>query len=195
MPILNQVLKNYENTLLNYKYEIKFIDENKIEQSISFEFKKDNLKHLLGLHKISQYNLKDKNNKPRYPASLIYKKIKEKQITYKDIQSTTKSDEVSIRAIHFLELSYILDDRLTNTIYLFKKNKYNGKTQIKSEYILYMDKGSFSLNFGIAKDPIKRYYYPETWFINERNKEKFIKNQTKLKIKAIIKTKIKKRDS
>lgn len=184
MPILQQVLKNYENILMPYEYELTF--KNSLGQIgvIKIEFKKENLKHLLGIHKIPPYD-----NNQRYSGNLVFNQIKNNTLKYSNLLTQSKSEEVTVRIIHFLELSYLFEENILKNIYLFDRTNFTGRTNIKAKYILYLDKVCFSLNFGIALDMIKNYYYPETWFINERDKDKYIKNQEKLDIISIKKIK------
>lgn len=204
MPILHQIQKIYDTQLLPYRFEIDVIKgvntvKRKIKkyksgkeryfkyemETLKFEFKEENLKHLLGIHKIKPYN-----NHTRYSAKLIYNQIKNKSLLYSHITKQNKSDEVSIRSIHFLELSYLLNHLITDKIYYFDAKKYKGNTQIKSQYIIYNDKGNFALYFGLAIDAQKGYIYPETWFIREMNKDDIISNQQCYNIAAIRQIKI-----
>lgn len=196
MPILQQVLKTYENILMPYKYEINFKDSKENIETIIIEFKHDNIKHLLGIHKIPPYDESFKNRKtgklvPRYSGKLIFQQIKSGKLKYLDLLNQSKSEEVTIRIIHFLELSYLLDSNFTKKLYSFDSTKYNGHSQINSKFIIYLDKVSFSLNFGIASSSKngKTYYYPETWFVKERDKDKYIENQEEFEIVSICKIK------
>lgn len=196
MPILQQVLKTYENVLMPYKYEITYLDSHKNKETINLEFKHDNIKHLLGIHKIPPYDeiIRDRRtgkSVPRYPGKLIFQQIKSGKLKYSNLLNQSKSEEVTIRIIHFLELSYLLDSNFTKKLYSFDPSKYNGNSKINSKYIVYSDKIAFSLNFGIASriNNGKSYYYPETWFVRERDKNKYIENQDEFEIISIIKTK------
>lgn len=184
MPILQQVQKVYDNLLMPYRYEVSFLKNGKVE-TLKFQFKADNLKHLLGIHKIKPYN-----NKIRYPGQLIYNKIKNKTLLFSHLHSKPACKDITTRIIHLLELDYLFNDSITKNIYEFDKNIYQGSTNIKSKYIIYNDKISFSLNLGLARNPHKSYIYPETWFIRDRDKDKYIKGQNKYDIISIKKTKI-----
>ena len=65
---------------------------------------------------------------PRYPVEMLYRKIANKSITLADIMNHSTSDEVLIRTIHFLEMEYVLNDKISDKIYLFDKSKFNGRT-------------------------------------------------------------------
>lgn len=184
MPILQQVQKVYDNILMPYKYEVNFLKNGKTE-TLKFEFKANNLKHLLGIHKIKPYD-----DKTRHPGQLIYNRIKNGTLMFSHLQSDPACKDITTRIIHLLELSYLFNDSITKHIYEFDKRKYRGRTGIKSKYIIYNDKISFSLNFGLAKNNQKAYIYPETWFIRERDKDRYINGQNKYDIISINKTKI-----
>lgn len=188
MPILHQVQKVFQDLLLPYKYEIDVLKKYEtvkrkstkkmspsqktflipIIETLKFEFKPEDFKHLLGLHKTLPCS--------RYTPTLLYTKILHKQITYSNIPNPN-ADDIAKRIIHFLELTYLLNDNISKKIYYFDSTKYPGRTQIKSKYIIYLDKENFSLNFGLGIDPTLNYIYPETWFVRERKKDAYILNQ------------------
>ncbi len=197
MPILNQLHKIYTNNLMGKKFIITY-DENGINKKLKLEFKKEHLKHILGLHKIPPYNEMKKikgKNIPRYPAEMLYRKIANKTITLANIMNHSTSDEVLIRAIHFLEMEYVLNDKISDKIYLFDKSKFNGKTNINSNYILYIEKQNFSLHLGlkIVKhiSSTEMEVIPETWFFRETlgssSCDDYVKNQINYKIISIEK--------
>ncbi len=173
MPILNQLHKIYTNNLMGKQFIITY-GENGINKKLRIEFKREHLKHILGLHKIPPYNeIKNIKGKkiPRYPAEMLYRKIANKSITLADIMNHSTSDEVLIRAIHFLEMEYVLSDKISDKIYLFDKSKFNGRTSLNSNYIRYIEKQNFSLHLGLKTvkniSLVEMEVIPETWFLEK----------------------------
>ena len=174
MSILLKVVKDFDKNLKPYIYKIEL--ENGV--FLEFTFKKENLKHLLGLHK-TIYN--------KFFATLIYKNIKNKKITLEKLSKDKAYSDIEMRILNFSRIKDILDIKIGDEIIVFDKTKLKN-CSLNSEYIIFDKLTGETLHLGVAKG--KHVFYPETWFIREgHGKNKYIENQLKIKVKQFQKIK------
>jgi hypothetical protein len=168
MSILQKIVKDFDKNLKPYIYKIEL--ENGV--ILEFSFKKENLKHLLGLHKTSYNN---------FFSTLIYKNIKNGKITLKKLSKDKYFSDIEIRILNFSRIKDILNIQMGDEIIVFDKTKLKN-CNLNSEYIIFDEETGETLHLGIAKG--SHIYYPETWFIREgHSKDKYIENQFRIKVK------------
>lgn len=174
MSLLLKIIKDFDEHLKPYEFIIE-LDNGKI---IEFNFKKENIKHLLGLHK----TIFD-----QFYATLIYKKIKKGHITLEKLKDDNNFSDIETRVLKFARIKDLLNLKSGDEIIEFN-NSLLKNCDLKSEYIIYDEETGETLHIGLAKGNTK--YYPETWFIRE-NKEpdKYIKGQKRIKVKSFQKIK------
>ncbi len=165
MPQLKKILLKYDKNIRPYIYKIELEDG----RNFSFTFKKENLKHLLGLHYIF-------NNS--FSASLIYQQIKKEKLTLTFIKSAYPFyyKDIEIRVLRFEKLELLFN---TTEIIEFDSTKLLN-CKLKSSFLLFDKSTGEVLHLGLADKT--GIYYPETWFIRTQDKEKYIKNQKILKM-------------
>ena len=172
MSLLLKIIKDFDEHLKPYEFIIE-LENGKI---IEFNFKKEHIKHLLGLHK----TLFDK-----FYATLVYKKIKKGQITLEKLKKDRSFSDIETRVLKFSRIKDLLNLKNGDEIIEFKSSLLSN-CDLKSEFIIYDEETGETLHLGIAKGNLK--YYPETWFIREnKDVDKYIKNQKRVKIKSFKK--------
>lgn len=174
MSLLLKIIKDFDEHLKPYEFIIE-LENGKI---IEFNFKKEHIKHLLGLHK----TIFDK-----FYATFIYKKIKKAEITLEKLKNDNNFSDIETRVLKFARIKDLLNLKPGDEIIEFDSSLLQN-CDLKSEYIIYDEETGETLHLGLAKGNIK--YYPETWFIRE-NKEpdKYIKGQKRVKVKSFQKIK------
>lgn len=174
MSLLLKIVKDFEDYLKPYEFIIE-LENGKI---IEFNFKKEHLKHLLGLHK----TIFDK-----FYSTLIYKKIKQGEITLNKLKNDKNFSDIETRVLKFSRIKDLLNLKTGDEIIEFNSSLLKD-CDLKSEYIIYDEETGETLHLGLAKGVLK--YYPETWFIREnKNPYKYIQGQKKIKIKSFHKIK------
>jgi len=172
MSLLLKIIKDFDEHLKPYEFIIE-LENGKI---IEFNFKKENIKHLLGLHK-TIFN--------QFYATLIYKKIKKGHITLEKLKNDNNFSDIETRVLKFSRIKDLLNLKPGDKIIEFD-NSLLINCNLKSEYIIYDEDTGETLHLGLAKSNVK--YYPETWFIREgKEPNKYIKGQKKIKIKKFEK--------
>lgn len=172
MSLLLKIVKDFEDNLLPYKYKIEL--ENK--EIIEFYFKKNGLKHLLGIQKTIFDNLN---------ADLVYKQISEEILTFNKLKKQKHFSDIETRILNFSRIKDLLNLKPGDEIIKFDKSLLKNCT-LNSKYIIHNDKTGETLHLGLAKD--SNGYYPETWFVrNSKSPDKYIKGQEKIKIEKIEK--------
>lgn len=133
---------------------------------IKVVFTKNNLPHLLGLHKLVDIEELRKYSKKQVSANLIYKKLKSGEMTIEDLSKSEHFHEMKSRLDHIENLETLLFDRV---VLDFDHKKIKTKldkvkilfyTQIGNDYIhlplLLGSKGSYIPNTFLVQD--NRYY-------------------------------------
>lgn len=174
MSLLLKIVKDFDENLKPYKFIIE-LENNKI---IEFDLKKEHLKHLLGLHKTLF---------GKFYSTFIYKKIKKGEITLEKLKRDKNFSDIETRILKFARIKDLLDLKPGDEIIEFN-NLLLKNCSLKSEYIIFDEKTGETLHLGLAKGSKK--YYPETWFIREnKNANKYIKDQKRVIVKRIYKIK------
>lgn len=167
MPLLKKIQKEYDKNIRPYVFHVNLADG----RSFSFNFKKDNLKHLLGLQYIYDES---------WPGGVIYQKIKKGKITLKTIQSFPAYNGIENRILNFSRIKDLFE---TDKLIEFDVTKLKN-CSLKTKFMFFNSTSGETLHLGIAEDGS---YYPETWFIRTQDKDKYIKNQAIITIDNIIK--------
>lgn len=171
MSLLYKLVKDFDEHLRPYRYIIEFENEKIIE----FDFKKIHLKHLLGIHKTRYRNF--------YP-SLVYKKIKDKKITLKKLETDKFYSDIETRVLNFSRIKDLLNLEEGDEVIEFDSSLLNS-CDLNSEYMIFNQETGESFHLGIADEDGK--HYPETWFTRNRDIDRYIRNQKRIKIKRIQK--------
>lgn len=174
MSLLLKIIKDFDEHLKFYEFIIE-LENDKI---IKFNFKKEHIKHLLGLHK-TLFN--------KFYATFIYKKIKQGHITFEKLKKDKNFSDIETRVLKFSRIKDLLNLNPGDEIIEFNSSLLTN-CNLKSEYIIFNKNTGGTLHLGLAKGSKK--YYPETWFIREnKNSDKYIKGQKKIKIRNFKKIK------
>ena len=160
MSLLLKIIKDFDNYLRPYQFVIE-LNNGKI---IEFNFKKEQIKHLLGLHK-TIFN--------KFYSTLIYKKIKLGEITFEKLKKNKNFSDIETRVLNFARIKDMLNLKIEDEIIEFDASLLKN-CKLKSEYIIFNQETGETLHLGLAKENNK--YYPETWFIGEgKQSDKYIK--------------------
>lgn len=169
--MLLRCLNTYELLMeQNYIYEI--------EGGISFPliFKKENLVHLLGLHKLKDIRdfslLETKSGQ----AKILYRNIKNKKLKYSDIEKSVHFDEIKDRIETFTEIKDLLFEKV---IIQFNPKLIN--SNLKSNMIFYSKKNNIYLHLCIYNKG--GVTYPESFF--PRANRHYINNQIHRDVKNV----------
>lgn len=169
---------NIYNELLNKKYILHIEDDLQLELT----FSKDNLKHLLGLHKLRDVSFT--NNE----ALVVYKLIKNGIINDSILRKSSDYSRIEERIIYFHIIPVLLHSKI---IIDFDPSKIPDKTYTSklknTKYILCnrLENG-FVVHLTLAEREYNTFrYYPETFFIEHSNmyiSDQELKNITKIEI-------------
>ena len=187
---ITQLVSEFEILMKYRKIEIHLDDP--IIHMISFSFKKNHFKHLIGF----QYT-KFRNA----PSESIYKKCKKglfnlgldnklsvfdkKHEKYKEMTGSGVNKLIE-KIKNFKMINIILCDPNHNDLVDFDKTLVVGDTEQGSEYILHLEKGNVRYHLGLKKDLILNEYVPVSFFFEKDHKmNKFIEGQKQIKIKKI----------
>lgn len=144
------------NTLLNKKYVLTLEGNIKIE----LFFSKKNLKHLLGLHKLTDIELVSKRS-----GAVVYQLIKNETINDALLQSSIQYNKIAERILYFYLIPILLNSKI---IIDFDPQKipdaYVSKLK-KTDYVLYkyID-GNTIAHLTLSAAGFQKYY-PETFFV------------------------------
>ena len=123
MSLLLKIIKDFEEHILPYEFIIELTNGN----SIIFNFKKKNLKHLLGIHKTIYDNLN---------ANLVYSHIKKSKITLKNLKGQKTFSDIETRVLKFARIKDLLNLKPGDEIIEFNSSLLPN-CDLKSEYIIY----------------------------------------------------------
>ena len=177
--------------LMKYK-KIEIHLDDPIIHMISFSFKKNHFKHLIGFHYTKFRNT---------PSESIYKKCKKglfnlgldnklnvfdkKHEKYKEMTGSGVNKLIE-KIKNSKMINIILCDPNHNDLVDFDKTLVVGDTEQGSEYILHLEKGNVRYHLGLKKDLILNEYVPVSFFFEKDHKmNKFIEGQKQIKIKKI----------
>jgi hypothetical protein len=178
---MNALLEKYNDymRLKNCTAEYLLANDTKIKVT----YKEENFVHLLGLHKLTDIQLiqlfNDKTNK-KVQVKYIISRIKKEKFTDTMVQSSIFYHTIAERYENF---TYDNLTTLTYTDAIINFNPTLIKSKIKSDYLLYEQKGNQKYNhLGIALDPVTGERYIETFF--HQNTDMYIIGQQTMKIKS-----------
>ena len=173
------LLKKYKDYIRLQKCKAEYRLSNSM--IVSFEYKKENFIHMLGLHKlrdiqvIKMYN--DKSNQ-KVKANYVLSRIKKGKLTDSLIKASVFYSNIKERYENF---SYENLTTLTYTDAIINFNPTLIKSKLKSIYILYEEKEDGTYNhLGISKDNKTQNFYIETFF--HQVTDMYIKGQTIVEI-------------
>lgn len=164
------------NELMKYNYTYK------LDGGITFtlKFKKEDLPHLLGLHKLIDYNIFKQLADKKHVAGKIYKMIAEKDkansITYDYISKSQFFNVISNRIDNFHSIKDLL---FSQVIINFDNSKID--TKLESNVILFEKKTNKYLHLCIVNKNHKTY--PETFIVESSNY--YVKDQDRRLVKNI----------
>ena len=163
---LQELIEDYERDLLGNRYT--FIFDNNDE--ISFEIKKKNVPHLLGIGHLPLRQVSGKY------ASQIYTMLKNGSLTIDHIVSVPKHKEVYKKIMNFHYLAAMLHSG--DAVKIVKRIG-----SLNSSYLLYLDHAPKEIiHLGIAKDHAGRWS-PESLLVLQRDVTSYIDGQIPMSIK------------
>ena len=164
--LLETIENDYEN-LIEIEY-VFTLDNNGI---VSLEFKKENLPHLIGLHKLKGSvneirRMEDINDKGITPAN-IFQHLRNNNVDYNALKGCSHWDDhiknrmenFSYENIH----SILRQSTMFNFIYDPQKTKND-----KAKYVLIDKKNGLFLQFYIGYDNGKDEYFPNSFVANNK---------------------------
>lgn len=181
MNTIKETFEDYEK-LIKTKIKIP-LDNGDI---IQFEFRKQDLPHLLGLQHLDDIQILFEYKEKRISASELYDRMNgtlEPIIDPEEFKSSSNFDEIYENRIQYFSSDNILDIIHANQIVKFKANKMNGFASRlnKVDYIFwkqFQDKdgkiGYFGIGF-MSTGKTSDTEYPNTFFF--RYDDAYIKNQ------------------
>lgn len=166
MDNLLETIKNDYEKLCNKEY-VFYLDT---RESVMLMFKKENLPHLIGLHKLKQYypeirQMVDKNDY-RVTAKNIFKIFEKKNINYTDIKGSLGwNTHLQDRMEKF---TYEKIDSILRQTTMFEYIYEKGKTKnTKAKYVLIDKVDKLFLQLYIGYDEEKRIYFPNSYVPNK----------------------------
>lgn len=141
MGKIAELAKSYEK-FIKKKY-IYYLDDG---TSFNVIFEKKRFAHLLGLHKIIDVPQLQKLSKKQYSGARIFKEVKEKIISDKQIFESHYFEKIENRYIHFLKLEDIVFQKV---VYHFDKTKAVSK--IDADMMLYSIENNMYLHLFLVK--------------------------------------------
>lgn len=162
---LQQIIEDYERDLMGNVYTFLFSNH----AEISFEIKKRNVPHLLGIGRLPLRQVQG-----RY-ANELYTLLKKGKLTLEQVTSVPSHKEVYKKIMNFHHIITILHGGDA-----VKAVKRIGT--LKSAYLLYLDhRPNEIIHLGIAQDDADGWY-PESLLVLQRNVTAYIDDQLPLKI-------------
>lgn len=148
-----------------YKYILR-PHKSKEEFEINIIFFRENLPHLLAIHKIVP-----QPNTYLYKGANGYNGIVNENITIEKLINIDSQKPIADRILPTIEnrlTCFYLIPRLMNEckIVKFSQENVRGNSNIKSDFILYSEELGVKLNLGVIKEQIdKKIYVPETFIV------------------------------
>ena len=157
---LQQLIDDYEQDILGNVYTFYLSNG----ETLSFEIKKKNVPHLLGIGKMPLRQVRGKY------ANELYTMLKRGQITMSHIVSVRDHKEVYKKIMNFHHIINML-----HCGDMVKVVKRIGS--LSSSYLLYLDhQPTEIIHLGLAQDSADNWY-PESLLILQRNVTAYIDNQ------------------
>lgn len=170
---------NEYKTVVGYTMRYEFVDGGEV----SYTFHKKNFPHLIGLQKLIDIPIINDFNDPskqKISAGFLISRIKKGRFLNENIvRSSTHFYEIQERFDNFSR-DNLLTVSYTDAVIDFNALKIG--SVLKSNYILFENKGKGFDHLGIAVDKLGRTYV-ETFFYNPT--DLYIKNQKIVKIKKV----------
>lgn len=163
---LQNLIENYERDLMGNVYTFVFANG----EEISFEIKKRNVPHLLGIGHLPLRQVHGKY------AGQLYQMLKSGSLTLDHVVSVPSHKEVykKIKNFHYIISMLHSGDAV-------KVVKRVGS--LNASYLLYLDhRPDEIIHLGIAKDEVGNWY-PESLLVLQRDVTAYIDNQIPLDIK------------
>lgn len=164
---LKQIQEYYVENILGkiFRFTLR-PHRSKNELEIEIKFFEDTLPHLLGIQKVVP-----KYMKASYQGQSGYDKIKDGTITIDTLRRfddlRKREDKVLPKIESRLTHFFLLEELLLNCN-MVKFNNIEGKSQLRSELILYHDALNVRLHLGVLKEQSdKDLYVAETFFVNK----------------------------
>ena len=167
---LEKLIENYERDLMGNVYSFAFSNDD----AISFEIKKRNVPHLLGIGRLPLRQVHGKY------AIQLYAMLKNGKITLEHITSVSGHKEVYKKIMNFHHIVAML--HCGEAVKVVKRIG-----SLNSSYLLYLDHQPTEIvHLGIGADNAGGWY-PESLLVLQRNVTAYIDNQLPL---AIVEFKI-----
>lgn len=181
---LKLIQEFHDEIIAKYIYVYKL----KNGTELRIRFYKENLPHLLGIHKV----VKDKKLRKLYQGENGYNRIVSGDIDIQDLKNKDnqlkdhekKLGEITPKITCFHLIPKLLEEC---TIVKFYPERVRGNCTLKSEFILFHEELGIKLHLGVLKDTINStVYVPETFIpksARARDKNRYTEGQ---EFKAII---------
>ena len=173
MSKLKTILEAFTNLCC---YDYHYIIDSGIE--VKLIIKKENLPHLLGLHKLVDIESLRKYSKNKIAAKVIYKDIKNGNLTYDKISQSEHFKKIEDRLNHIGNVESLLFDRI---VLDFDNTKIN--TKIKSDILMYRKIKKDFVHLCLVKNS-RGEYVPETLLVQQD--KYYIRKQKELKVLKLI---------
>lgn len=162
---LQQIIDDYERDLMGNVYTFLFSNH----EEISFEIKKRNVPHLLGIGRLPLRQVRGRF------ANELYTLLKNGTITLDHVTSVPKHKEVYKKIMNFHHIITMLHGG--DSVKVVKRIG-----TLKSAYLLYLDhQPNEIIHLGIAQDEAGGWY-PESLLVLQRNVTAYIDGQLPLEI-------------
>ncbi len=162
---LRQLIEDYERDLMGNVYTFLFSNG----EEISFEIKKQNVPHLLGIGRLPLRQVRGRF------ANELYALLKCGGLTLEHVTSVPRHKEVYKKIMNFHHIITML--HCGDAVKVVKRIG-----SLRSSYLLYLDhQPDEIIHLGIGKDEAGGWY-PESLLILQRNVTVYIDNQLPLEI-------------
>lgn len=157
---LQDLILEYERDLMGNVYTFLLSDG----ETISFEIKRSNVPHLLGIKRLQLRQVQGKY------ANYIYSMLKDGTLTLEHVVSVPKHKEVYKKIMNFHAISTML--HAGNAVKIVKRIG-----TLNSSYLLYLDhRPREMIHLGIGRDA-EGNWYPESLLVLQRNVTAYIDGQ------------------
>jgi len=162
---LQQLIEDYERDILGNTYSFFFSNGD----SISFEIKKKNVPHLLGVGRLQLRQVHGKF------ASELYSMLKNGSLTLDHVTSVPNHKEIYKKIMNFHHIITML--HAGDAVNVVKR-----VGSLKSSYLLYLDhRPDEIIHLGIGQDTAGSWY-PESLLVLQRNVTAYIDDQIPMNI-------------
>lgn len=162
---LQNLIADYERDLMGNIYTFLLSDG----KTISFEIKRSNVPHLLGIKRLQLRQVQGKY------ANYIYSMLKDGTLTMEHVVSVPRHKEVYKKIMNFHYISAMLHSG--NAVRVVKRIG-----TLNSSYLLYLDhRPQEIIHLGIGRDE-EGNWYPESLLVLQRNVTAYIDGQMSVDI-------------